>query len=452
VESRDDTVKFAATLGLIYRGTWPACLRLWLVSTITLSVLGLALVPYRGEILDSLLAIFFPRDWLSSFEMANAALFHSLGGVLLFQTVAIVCFSTISVLFFPFRDRISVLTEKLLRGEAAPGPGLPRELWLEAGLVLIAFNVYSAIYLLAYFIGQSLMVFIGELAFLLLLSFFILDLLSPVLFRRNLNCLYVLGAIRRQPLKIMSFGVVFCLPVFILELFLGGLVYKGESELLLAAALVAIIFINCTVCVFALPMGTWLALSSIQDGGFVAAGQRKLRQHRLFFLGQLIFTLFLALFYGSVVGVLSSKVPLKTADYDIQWRTMGYESGSGGEAPTLRFDMQVFNRHQSLGLEVDNANLLINLDGRYLGEAGLDIPYVAPKTSVVIPVKLQLALNFSELAGIASQELFSFFTGDKAAWRNKIQARLLVQLPLGLQFPVYLPEGYRQRLEIRPGD
>jgi hypothetical protein len=58
--------------------------------------------------------------------------------------------------------------------------------------------------------------------------------------------------------------------------------------------------------------------------------------------------------------------------------------GSVGNPPALRFDMQIFNHHESLGLEVENANLLVNLDGRYLGEAGLNIPYVAPNTAVIL--------------------------------------------------------------------
>ena len=91
----------------VYRATWPACLRLFVASSIVLSALGLILLPYRDEILDKVIGFFLPSDWLASFHMANSALFHQIGAVLLFQTVAIVCFSAVSVLFFPFRDRIS---------------------------------------------------------------------------------------------------------------------------------------------------------------------------------------------------------------------------------------------------------------------------------------------------------------------------------------------------------
>ena len=149
----------------------------------------------------------------------------------------------------------------------------------------------------------------------------------------------------------------------------------------------------------------------------------------------------LLLFYGSVIGVLSNKVPLKSADYDIQWMTMDYQQGTEGNPPSLRFDMQIFNRHESLGLEVDNATLLVNLDGRYLGEAGLNIPYVAPNTAVSVPVELKLKLDFSELAGIASEEFFSFFSGQKTAWRDKIYARVGVAVALGFQVAVYITQG-----------
>ncbi|MFK8050627.1 MAG: hypothetical protein AB8B81_19545, partial [Halioglobus sp.] len=150
------------------------------------------------------------------------------------------------------------------------------------------------------------------------------------------------------------------------------------------------------------------------------------------------------LFYGAVVGVLSSKVPLKTADYDIQWTTMEYQGGEAGSPARLRFDIRIFNRHESLGLEVENANLLLNLEGRYLGEASLNIPYVAPNTAVFVPVDLSIKLSFSELAGIASDEFFSFFRRGKATWKDNIQARLVVQLPLDLQLPIYIPEGYHR--------
>ena len=112
----------------------------------------------------------------------------------------------------------------------------------------------------------------------------------------------------------------------------------------------------------------------------------------------------LLLFYGSVVRVLSNKVPLKSADYDIQWTTFDYQTGEDGGPPSLRFHVRIFNRHESLGLEVENATLLLNLDGRYLGEAGVNIPYVAPKQVISVPVEFKLRLSISEMAGIAAQE------------------------------------------------
>jgi len=440
-------MEFLSSLGYVYRATWPACLRLCIVSSIVLSALGLILVPFRDEILDTVVGFFLPSDWLASFHMANNALFHQIGSVLLFQTVAIVCFSAISFFFFPFRDRISILAETRLMGQSVNGPGLRQELWLEAGLVMIAFNLYSAIYLLAYFIGQPLFGYIGELAFSLLMLFFVLDLLSPPHFRRNMNCLYVLRALRHQPVQLLLFGIIFCSPIFALELFLGDLVYNQENDLVLAVALVAIIVLNCIVCVFALPMGTWLALNSVQQHTIADSNRQRFLWHKVFYGSQLLFMFLLLLFYGSVIGVLSNKVPLKSADYDIQWMTLDYQQGTEGNPPSLRFDMQIFNRHESLGLEVDNATLLVNLDGRYLGEAGLNIPYVAPNTAVSVPVELKLKLDFSELAGIASEEFFSFFSGQETAWRDKIQARLMVQLPLGLQLPIYITEGYRHEFQ-----
>ncbi len=440
-------MEFLSSLSHVYRATWPACVRLCIVSSIVLSALGLILVPFRDEVLDTVAGMFLPSDWLASFHMANNALFHQIGGVLLFQTVAIVCFSAISLFFFPFRDRISILAETRLTGQAVNGPGLRQELWLEAGLIMIAFNVYSATYLLAYFIGQPLFGYIDELAFSLLTLFFILDLLSPTYFRRNMNCLYVLRALRHQPAQLLLFGMIFCSPIFALELFLGDLVYNQQNDLVLAVALVAIIVLNCIVCVFALPMGTWLALHSVQQHIIADTNRQGFFGHKVFYGTQLSFMFLLLLLYGSVIGVLFNKVPLKSAEYDIQWMTMDYQQGARGNPPGLRFDMRIFNRHESLGLEVDNAILLLNLDGRYLGEAGLNIPYVAPNTAVNVPVELKLQLDFSELAGIASEEFLSFFSGEKTSWRDNIQARLMVQLPLGLRLPIYITEGYRHEFQ-----
>jgi len=431
----------------VYRATWPACLRLFVVSSVVLSALGLLLLPYRDEILDKVIGFFLPSDWLASFHMANSALFHQVGAVLLFQTVAIVCFSAVSVLFFPFRDRISSMAEIHVTGRAAPDPGLRQELWLEAGLVVIAFNVYSIIYLLAYFVGQPLFGYIDELAFSLLMLFFTLDLLSPTHFRRGLNSLYIFTALRQQPIKLLLFATVFCFPVFAMELFLGDLVYKQQDNLVLATALVAIIVLNCFVCVFALPMGTWLALQSVQQLASAGTGRQRRRWHKPFYVSQLVLMFALLLFYGSVVRVLSNKVPLKSAEYDIQWTTFDYQTGEDGGPPSLRFDVRIFNRHESLGLEVENATLLLNLDGRYLGEAGVNIPYVAPKQVVSVPVDFKLRLSISEMAGIAAQEFISAFTGEASAWRENIQARLMVQLPLGMQLPIYLTQGYRHEFQ-----
>lgn len=431
------------SLGDVYRATWPACLRLCVVSGIALSLLGLLLVPYRVEILDTLVGLFLPADWIASMRLANDALFHQISSVLLFQTVAIVCFSAVSLFFFPFRDRISTVAESHLTGRPVASPGLRRELWLEAGLVMIAFNVYSASYLLAYFLGQPLFDYIDELAFVLLVLFFVLDLLSPTYFRRNRDCLHVLRALGRKPARLLLFGAVFCAPVYLLELVLGGLVYQQENHLVLGLALVTIIAINCIVAVFALPMGTWLALDSMHEPRKEQGRSPGLKQPRFFYGVQVLFTGLLLGFYGSLVAVLSSKVPLKSADYDIQWLSMDYEGGVGGRPPTLHFDMRVFNHHETLGLEVDNASLLLNLDGRYLGEAGLTVPYVAPNTAAMVPVDLKLGVDFSELAGIAFEEAISLVTGEQAAWREKVQARLTVRLPLGLQLPLYITEGYR---------
>jgi len=436
-------VAFSSSVAAVYRASWPACLRLWLASSVALSTLGLILVPYRVAIVDRLAGLFLPEDWIASLRIANDALFHQVGSVLLFQTVAIVCFSAVSLFFFPVRDRISVATESRLTGQRVSSPGLHRELWLEAGLVIIAFNVYSATYLLAYFVGQPLFGYIDELAFVLLLLFFVLDLLSPVYFRRNRNCLHVFRALREHPLRVLLFGAVFCAPIYLLEVLLGGLVYEQENNLVLSLALVAIITVNCFVAVFALPLGTWLALEALQPPEATDRPFAGLLRPRVFYGIQVMLTLLLLGFYGSVVAVLSNKVPLKSADYAIQWATMDYEGGAGGGPPTLRFDMRVVNHHPTLGLEVDHADLLLNLDGRYLGEAALNIPYVPPDSTATVPVELRLGVDFSELAGIAWQELLSRIFGEQALWRDKIQARLTVQLPLGLQLPLYITEGYR---------
>jgi hypothetical protein len=431
----------------VYRASWAPCLRLWLVSSIALSALGLVLVPYRVAIVDGLAGLFLPGDWIASMRLANDALFYRVGSVLLFQTVAIVCFSAVSLFFFPFRDRISVATESRLTGQRVSSPGLHRELWLEAGLVLIAFNLYSFTYLLAYFLGQPLFGYIDELAFVLLLLFFLVDLLSPVYFRRNRSCLHVFRALRQNPLRLLLFGAAFCAPVYLLELLLGGLVYQQENNLGLSLALVAIITVNCAVAVFALPLGTWLAVEALQRPGSTDRPFSGLMRPRVFYGIQMVFALLLLGFYGSVVAVLSNKVPLKSAQYTIQWSSLAYEAGTDDAPPTLRFDMLVVNRHPTLGLEVDHADLLLNLEGHYLGEAALNIPYVPPDTAALVPVELKLGVDFSQLAGIAWQETLSLFSGDEAAWRDNIQARLTVQLPLGLRLPLYLTEGYRHEFK-----
>ncbi len=250
----------------VYRASWPHCLRLFIASSLILSVAGLLLLPLREDVLGNLLGFFVPADWLESLRLANQALFARIGGVLLFQTVAIVCFTVVSVLFFPFRDRISLQVEEQLTNRAAPQPGLHRELWYEAGLVLFAFNVYSLVYLLAYFVGRPLFSYIDVLAFSLLAVFFTLDLLSPTYFRRRLSCLSVLSAYRLLPLQLLLFGVTFCLPVYAVELALGSLVTDQDNKLILGVALVIIVVINCALCTFALPLGTVLALRAIHEG------------------------------------------------------------------------------------------------------------------------------------------------------------------------------------------
>jgi hypothetical protein len=431
------------SLSEVYSATLPGCIRLAIASSVVLCALGLALVPYRDDILGSLLGLFIPEDWLASWQMANAALFHQVGNALLFQTVAILCFSTVSVFFFIPRDRISTLSEETMTGRASPDNALIRELWLEAGLVMIAFNVYSATYLAAYFIGQPLFTYIDELAFVLLMLFFAVDLLSPTHFRRNLNSLWVFAAIRQRPVAVLLFAVAFCSPIYALELYLGDLVYYQQDTGVLAAALAAIIVLNCIVCVFALPLGTWLAVSTLTQRSEVPRQGVGLLRHKAFYLANLVVMLALLFFYGSLVGVLASKVPLKSAEYAIQWRTIEYQEGVEGGAPGLRFLLRVSNHHERLGLEVDNANLLLNIDGRYLGEAALDIPYVAPGSVVDVPVELKMKLAFSELAGIAVNEVLGYFTGQQPAWRENLQARLMVRLPLGLELPLYITEGYR---------
>ncbi|MEM1154386.1 MAG: hypothetical protein AAGI44_09600, partial [Pseudomonadota bacterium] len=214
-------------------------------------------------------------------------------------------------------------------------------------------------------------------------------------------------------------------------------------------AVVGIIVINCLVCVFALPAGTWLALAIFEDLETADAPPSGRWGHKAQFGVQLLIASGLFLFYTAVITTLSTKVPLKTAEYEIQWLTMDYESGTDGGPPQLSFDVTITNRHPSLGLEVDKAELLVNLEGRYLGEAGLNIPYVAPNSSINVPVDLQLRLDMSELAGIAMEELTSYFTEQQPPWRSEIAARLTVRLPLGLDLPIYIPEGYRQEFQER---
>ncbi len=74
----------------VYRASWPGCLRLFIASSLILSMAGLLLLPLREDVLGNLLGFFVPADWLESLRLANQALFARIGGVLIFQTVAFV--------------------------------------------------------------------------------------------------------------------------------------------------------------------------------------------------------------------------------------------------------------------------------------------------------------------------------------------------------------------------
>lgn len=75
---------------------------------------------------------------------------------------------------------------------------------------------------------------------------------------------------------------------------------------------------------FTLPMGTCSALPWARLHCAVNTGGRGLPGHKVFYGIQFVFTLLLLLFYSAVIGVLSTKVPLKYADYDSQWRSLDY--------------------------------------------------------------------------------------------------------------------------------
>ena len=223
----------------------------------------------------------------------------------------------------------------------------------------------------------------------------------------------------------------------------------NEAQLILAEKRTSMAAMRTGIAVFALPLGTWLALDAMQAYGPPQQLPAAIVRPSVFYGLQIIIAGLLIAFYGSVVAVVSNKVPLKSAEYEIRWLSMDYEEGADGDPPTLHFDMLVHNRHPTLGLEVDHASLLLNLEGRYLGQAALNIPYVAPNSVESVPVVLQLGLDFSELAGIAYEEMVSLISGKQAAWRDRVQARLTVQLPMGLELPLYITEGYRHEFEER---
>ncbi|MFH1430800.1 MAG: hypothetical protein ABIG71_04795 [Candidatus Uhrbacteria bacterium] len=420
----------------VYRSTAEPILRLFYASAVLITTIGLTMVLFRDELLEFVLSVLLPPSWIESLRMAHEALFHELGGAILFQVTTATCFSLISLFFFRAKEDISRRAETQITNAPVPSSSLKQELWHEAALVLLTVNVLSIVYLALYFSPESLRGPLTVISVLAVMILFALDMQSFVFFRRDMGVAVLALACVRRPIWTCTIGATLCGPILIAEWALNGALSSFESITVLTIRVVIIIVVNCAVCVLAIPAGTAAALHVLkrtpEPSPSTLVWQRRFRR------SQYVIAAGLALFYFAVVGSMLKKVPLKTAVYEVELLSLRGKHLLSDEPPVIRCNVVIHNTHDFLALEVERASLVLDYDGQPLGQVSITVPQIPPRTSRRVPIEMVMDVPLGDALEISFRASLDRLLGQPTHWKQKTRLRMDVEVLFGITLPIYL--------------
>lgn len=318
---------------------------IYLISGLTIfSIFIWIMLSNQENIKNALLTYFFPHSWHETSEKLANFFFESQAKTVLSNMILAGSLVVASMFLFPIKEKFSAEFEKdagYKNGRTKEFP-LIYQAWEEVKLFLLYLTAQSVILWIGYYPYSWATWTSIVLSYLFLFFTFGLDFISPTFQRHRKKYTLILKGLLRKPVLVLSFGLVYSLPVILL----GHFIFRYESLSLIEVA--SILFItNLLFLTLAVPAGTRVASALFSD-----LTQLKLPTQKVVFRSYLLMTVVLitGLFlHGKLIASMHHKSQLLKAQYSVDWDSIEYDLPSfsqfvnGKALSNLSFDIVIEN-------------------------------------------------------------------------------------------------------------
>lgn len=406
--------------------TWLWCLLYLGLAGGVLFGVAEAAAAYHGDVEALLLGYLFPESWQPAARLLVELYFESQARAVLLNAVVAGALVLVSLLLFPVKERLSASFEARNRLTDAPHRELP--LWRqgleELKLLLLYVTAQMLIFRLGYHPDPARKQLAVALGYGFVVFTFAVDFLAPVLQRHGLKYSAVIKALLARPVATGVFGAVFAAPSLLVTAYVAR---HPEMELLAAVRLLFGVQVGAVA--WAAVGGTWL-------GARMLPGARQVRQSPAPVRG-VAWVALLATFgwnayaYGAAGLAVHHKSQVLKLDYDLDWRSVGFD------APTLggllvgevdvgvRIDLRIGNP-TTFDVALEDTRLEVRHEEALVATSHLD-PLLVPAGATAAQT-LRFRLNLRAGALLKGRELLE----------DRYALTLFVLAAPGVEVPIYL--------------
>jgi len=308
------------------------------------SVFSWVMLSNQNEIKAAFLSYLFPHSWHEIAEDLVNFLYESQAKSVLSNMILSGSLVVSSMFLFPIKEKYSAEFEKDAKYKNGKVKEFPLiiQAWEEVKLFLLYLTAQSVILWVGYYPYQWANWASISLSYLFLFFTFGLDFISPTFQRHRKSYSLILKVLLKKPILVLSFGLVFSLPVILLSQY----VFSFEELTLIEIA--SILFItNLLFLTLAVPAGTRVATALFAN---LTRTLRPTKKTVIRSYSAMTIILLLGLFlHSTLISSLHHKSQLLKAEYNVDWDSIEYDLPSlsnflNGKALTnLSFNINIKN-------------------------------------------------------------------------------------------------------------
>jgi uncharacterized protein involved in cysteine biosynthesis len=331
----------------------------------------------QESIKNAFLSYLFPHSWHEIAEDLVNFLYESQAKSVLGNLILSGSLVVSSMFLFPIKEKYSAEFEKdanYQNGKVKEFP-LIFQAWEEIKLFLIYLTAQSIILWIGYYPYQWATWTSITLSYLFLFFTFGLDFIAPTFQRHRKPYTLILKTLLKKPLLVLSFGLVFSLPIILISQYIFSI-----EELTLIEIASILFLTNLLFLTLAVPAGTRVATSLFSDLTRTLRPSKKtvIKGYSLMAI-ILVAGLFL---HGKLITSMHHKSQLLKAQYSVDWDSFEYDTPSlsqffNGKALTnLSFDITIKNP-TDFDIIIEQSQILVdkkNINVATIDLTGFEIP------------------------------------------------------------------------------